>query len=230
MDYDLAILSDLASYFDHTLLKPQATETDIKRICDEANQYNFYAVCVGPCFARLVKKLLLNRKTKLCTVIGFPLGANVDEIKLLEARQALEDGADELDMVMNIGYFLSHHDDYVGQEIAMIHELCLERGAILKVIIETALLTADQIERATKIVFNAGAEFIKTSTGFSQGGATLEDVRILRRIANQYNRRVKAAGGIRDLGAAYRMIIEGADRIGSSSSVQIMDEAKIYGR
>lgn len=224
MEYTQLILDNLPSYIDHTLLKPQATPEDIIRLCEEAIDHHFFAVCIAPCFVSQATKLLINQLPKLCTVIGFPLGANAEGIKLDEARRALDEGADELDMVMNIGYFLHQDYDYVEREIASIFETCTKQGATLKVIIETALLTVDQIEQAAEIVFKAGADFVKTSTGFSQRGATLEDVMILRKIADKHDRHVKAAGGIRNLETAYRMIMEGADRIGSSSSVQIMEE------
>jgi len=225
MNYNTTITNNLSSYFDHTLLKPEATEREIERICEQAIKYNFYSVCVPPCYVSFALKRLEDSDTIVCTVIGFPLGMNDREVKIFEARHMLESGASELDLVMNIGKFLNKNYDYVKAEINDIKNICSKSKAKLKVIIETALLAADQIEKAAELVFDAGADYVKTSTGFSKRGASLNDIRILRTVANRYNGLVKAAGGIRDFDTTYRMILEGSDRIGSSSSVLIMEEA-----
>ncbi len=213
--------SDLAKMIDHTLLKPDATESEIKKLCDEARQFNFASVCVNPCWVDYCFDQLKDTEVKVCTVIGFPLGANHTSTKLQETETAIADGAEEIDMVLNIGQLKSGNYEYVFSEIEKIANITKKNLAILKVIIETCLLTDEEKIIASIISKEAGADFIKTSTGFSKGGATLFDVALMN-YAVDGKIKVKASGGIRSREDALKMIAAGASRIGTSSGVKIL--------
>ena len=215
--------ADVAALIDHTLLKPDATRADIERICHEAARYGFASVCVNPWYVPLAERLLRGSGVKVCTVVGFPLGATLPKIKLAEADQSLTLGAREIDMVLNMGALRSLEDDLVEAEIRAIAELCHRAGAICKVILETALLSQHEKVRAALIVKVAGADFVKTSTGVSAGGATLEDVALLRATVGP-EMGIKASGGVRTLSQLHAMVSAGATRIGTSSGVKIMQE------
>lgn len=216
--------SDVAVLIDHTLLKADATRNDIERICGEALQYRFAAVCVNSVFVQLVSEMLRNSPVKTCVVAGFPLGANLPAVKLDEARVALEQGAQEIDMVIHIGALKAGDDPAVRSEIENLSRLVHERRAILKVIIETALLSAEEKVRACRAAQETGADFVKTSTGFSTSGATVADVTLMRREVGR-EMGVKASGGIRTLDDLLKMVDAGATRIGTSNGVHIMQEA-----
>lgn len=218
---------DLSSFIDHSLLKAEATLRDIERLCAEAKEYNFYAVCVNPCHIAPAREFLKDSNVKVCTVIGFPLGANTKEAKLYEAMDAQLKGADELDIVMNIGLARSGEWDSLYRELRDI--ILATEGLVHKIIIETGLLNEDQIKKATEIVIKAGAEFIKTSTGFTARGVTLDDLRIIKEIAGN-SLKIKASGGIRTLKQAIELINAGASRLGTSSGVEIMNEFNNYGK
>lgn len=211
----------IASYIDHTLLKADATMGDITRIAGEAASYGFASVCVNPCWVPLCRKLLDGTGVKVCTVVGFPLGAASSRAKAAETAAAVEDGADEIDMVINIGYLRSGMDDEVLGDIKAVREACL--GKVLKVIIEACLLTDEEKIRACRLAEEAGADFVKTSTGFSSGGATVADVALMRKAVGG-RLKVKAAGGIRTLADARAMIGAGASRIGASAGIAIVRE------
>ena len=211
----------IASYIDHTLLKADATMDDIIRIAGEAASYGFASVCVNPCWVPLCRKLLEGTGVKVCTVVGFPLGASSSTAKAAETAAAVEDGADEIDMVVNIGYLRSGMDDEVLGDIKAVREAC--RGKVLKVIIEACLLTDEEKIRACRLAEEAGADFVKTSTGFSSGGATVADVAWMRKAVGG-RLQVKAAGGIRTLADARAMIGAGASRIGASAGIAIVRE------
>lgn len=212
---------NLASYIDHTLLKQNATSDQIIQLCQEAKEYQFASVCVNPTHVRLCAELLRNSPAKVCTVIGFPLGANTTATKVFETRDAIQNGAEEIDMVINIGAL--KHGDYtlVAKDISEIANATHAGGAILKVIIETCLLNEEEKVIACLLAKQAGADFVKTSTGFSTAGATLEDVALMRKVVGP-EMGVKAAGGIRNLEDAEKMIAAGATRLGASAGVQIM--------
>jgi deoxyribose-phosphate aldolase len=214
----------IASSIDHTLLKPDATQDQIAQLCEEAREYGFAAVCVNPTNVKLATELLKGSSVAVCTVIGFPLGATLPEVKAYEAQQALNHGATEIDMVINIGALKSEDYELVEQDIAAVTRTCHENGAICKVIIEAALLTEEEKSTACQLAKKAGADYVKTSTGFGPGGATVEDVTLMRRVIGP-SMGIKAAGGIRTLKTALEMIEAGATRIGTSSSVKIMQEA-----
>lgn len=216
---------DIARYIDHTNLRAYATREDIIKLCREAREYGFYAVCVNPYRVKLAKKELEGSGVKVASVIGFPLGATPTEVKVFEAEKALEDGADELDMVINIGALKDGDHEYVKRDIAAVAEVAHDKGALVKVIIETCYLTDEEKEMACRLAMEAGADFVKTSTGFGSGGATVEDVKLMRRVVG--NRLgVKAAGGIRDYETALAMIEAGANRIGASKGVKIVKGVK----
>lgn len=214
---------ELARRIDHTLLKPQATTDQIAQLCREAKQYGFYSVCVNSRYVRLAKLLLENSEVKVCSVVGFPLGAMSTEAKVFEAKQAIKDGADEIDMVIWVGGIKVGNDTHVREDIRGVVKVCHAHGVICKVIIETCLLTNEEKERACNIVCEAGADFVKTSTGFSTGGATLEDVELMRKVVGD-RAKIKAAGGIGTYQQAVDMIKAGADRLGMSKAVKIMTE------
>jgi deoxyribose-phosphate aldolase len=209
---------------DHTLLKADATPADIDRLCAEAIEYRMHAVCVNPVHVARAAEVLASAPTIVCTVAGFPLGANRCEIKAEEARHAIEDGAVEIDMVMFIGGLKARQDDQVRRDIEAVVEVCRAGKALCKVILETCLLTPSEKERACDLCVAAGADFVKTSTGLSVGGATVEDVRLLHRRVGPHRLGVKAAGGIRTRAAAVAMLNAGATRIGSSNTVAILRE------
>lgn len=213
----------LARRIDHTLLKATATTTDIDRLCEEAQRFDFWSVCVAPCNVKRAKGRLEGSEVRVCAVVGFPLGSDTASIKLAEAVKAVEDGADEIDAVMNIGAFKSGDHDLVFNEINSLAQFCHSRSKILKVIIECCYLTDEEKVRASRLAELAGADFVKTSTGMGTGGATVEDVRLLRR-SLLAKTKIKAAGGIGTLEMAMSMIAAGADRIGTSSGAKIMGE------
>ena len=219
----------IAKYLEHTLLKPEATVTDIMKVCAEAKEYNLGGVCVNTCYAGLARHLLVGTDVKIVTVVGFPLGADRSEVKALATKLAVyEDHVDEVDMVMNMSAFKSGNYDGVVEDIAAVVEAA--KPYAVKVIIETCLLTDEEKVKACELVAKGGAAFVKTSTGFSKGGATIHDVEILAREAKRYGIGVKAAGGIRDYETAKAMIAAGADRIGTSAGVAICeDEEKAMG-
>ncbi|AZP05466.1 deoxyribose-phosphate aldolase [Jeotgalibaca ciconiae] len=215
---------NLNKYIDHTLLKPEATETDIQNLCQEAIEYDFMSVCVQPFWVKKVAAFLNDSDVKVCTVIGFPHGANTAEVKTFEAKQAVQNGAEEVDMVINIGAMKERAYDVVQHEISSIVE-AIKGKAILKVIIETSLLTDEEKKAACEIAKEAGADFVKTSTGFSTGGAMLEDIRLMRETVGS-DMGVKASGGVRSYEDAKNFIEAGATRLGASSGKAIVDEWK----
>jgi deoxyribose-phosphate aldolase len=219
----LANPQSISSLIDHTLLKPEATEDDIDRLCREAREHSFASVCVNPYWVPLARKKVAGSAVRVCTVIGFPLGANACETKVGEARLALSQGATELDMVQNIGALRTGDFPLVKKEIAELATLAHAHGAILKVILETCLLSDEQKTTACRLSVEAEADFVKTSTGFSAGGAAEGDVRLMRRMVGA-SMGVKASGGIRTLDALRSMVEAGATRIGTSSGVQILSE------
>lgn len=222
------VSSELARYIDHTLLKPEATETQVRALCREAVQFGFASVCINPHWVKLAAALLTCAQPAVCTVIGFPLGATHSDTKAFEARRAVFDGARELDMVLNVGALKSGRDEEVLRDIAGVVQVCHENGAICKVILETALLTDEEKVKACTLCKQAGADFVKTSTGFGPGGATVEDVALMRRIVGP-RVGVKASGGIRDLAGTQKMIDAGATRIGASAGVKIIQQQKGMG-
>ena len=212
-------------YIDHTLLKPDAQKEAIIQLCDEAKKYEFAAVCVNAVYVPIAFKLLESSRVKVCTVVGFPLGASPTETKVHEANWAMDNGADEIDMVINVGALKDNEDSIVENDIAEIAKACHAKGKILKVIIETCLLDEEQKIRACKLAVNAKADFVKTSTGFAGGGATLEDVELMRKTVGP-DMGLKASGGVRDLEMANKMIKFGATRLGTSSGVKIVEGLK----
>jgi deoxyribose-phosphate aldolase len=214
----------LSHMIDHTLLKPDATQDQIAQLCYEASKYGFISVCVNPAYVALCTELLKGSEVLVCTVIGFPLGATSTETKVFEAQQAVANGAREVDMVINVGALKSRDWELVERDIASVANACHAGGAILKVIIETALLDDDEKVAACQLAKVAGADFVKTSTGFSSGGATAEDIALMRRVVG-VEMGVKASGGIKTYADAQRMIAAGASRIGASASVKIVSGA-----
>ena len=212
----------IASYIDHTLLKPDATGEQIDKLCQEAREYGFASVCVNPYYVARCVKNLKGSDVKVCTVVGFPLGATTMETKVFETLQAVASGAQEIDMVMNVCAMKSGHTKAIEQEIQAL-AAAVEDKAILKVIIETCLLTDEEKTQACRIARRSGAHFVKTSTGFSTGGATVEDVALMRQAVGS-KLGVKASGGIRDYATAKAMIEAGATRIGASAGVAIVKE------
>jgi deoxyribose-phosphate aldolase len=221
-------MTELAGFIDHTNLKADATKDDIKKLCDEAIKYRFASVCVYPCYIELVSSILKGSGVKAGTVAGFPIGANTKESKAFEARDALKRGAEELDMVLNIGALKSGDIETVIDDIKGVVQAAGEYGAVVKVILETCYLTDEEKVMACRIVKEAGADFVKTSTGLGPGGATAEDVRLMRKtVGPEFG--VKAAGGIRSYEDAVKMIQAGANRLGTSSAVKIMEEMRKEG-
>lgn len=208
-------------YFDHTILKADAVESEIVNLCEEAKKYNFSSVCVNPCYISKCVELLKNSDVSVCTVIGFPLGAMTMQSKLFETEQALKLGADEIDMVINIGKLKDKDYSYVKNEIYSLKMACKDK--ILKVIIETCLLTDEEKIKSCELSKEAGADFVKTSTGMSKGGATKEDIILMRKVVGN-EMGVKASGGIKTLESVNVMIEAGATRIGCSSSVMIIKD------
>ena len=209
---------------DHTLLKSEATPEQVIRLCEEARQYGFASVCVNPIFVPLVVERLAGSESVACTVCGFPLGATPTSVKVFEAQQAVEAGAAEVDMVMAVGLLKAGQRDAVGEDIASLVKLVHAHGAILKVIIETGTLTDGEKRTACQLARDAGADFVKTSTGFGPGGATVEDVRLMRETIGP-EMGLKASAGIRTLAQTVALIEAGATRIGTSAGVQIAKEA-----
>jgi deoxyribose-phosphate aldolase len=216
---------NISRYIDHTLLKPDATQEQIITLCNEAKKYEFASVCVNPCWVSLCRDQLKDSPVKVCTVIGFPLGSNTTIVKVAETLQALEDGAHEVDMVMNISALKSGKDIDVETDIRAVTEAVKKitgnNQTLVKVILETCLLTDEEKIRACDLCEKAGADFVKTSTGFSKGGATVEDVKLMKKTVGS-RMEVKASGGIRDTNTALAMIQAGATRIGTSSGVNIV--------
>lgn len=218
---DSMSVKTIAALIDHTVLKPQATEQNIRKICEEALKYEFCSVCINPHWVPVVAKILKDSTVKVCTVIGFPLGTNASEVKQIEATQAIRSGADEVDMVINVGALKAGQLDAVKNDIQGVAEVAHNANVVSKVILETCLLTNEEIETACKIALDAGADFVKTSTSFSTGGATVEAVSIMRKIVGN-KMGVKASGGVRSLEDLVKMVKAGATRIGASSGVDIM--------
>ncbi|MDA3871833.1 MAG: deoxyribose-phosphate aldolase [Candidatus Marinimicrobia bacterium] len=210
---------EIAKYIDHTLLKPDANIKDIEKLCNEADNYNFASVCVNPHYIKYCAEKLKDSDAKVVSVIGFPLGANTTEIKKAEVIQAVKDGADELDMVINIGSLKSGDYENVFQDIKSVVEVA--EGKCVKVIIETCLLTESEKIKACELSKKAGANFVKTSTGFSSNGATVEDVKLMKKIVGE-KMQVKASGGIHSYEEAIAMIEAGASRLGASAGVKII--------
>jgi deoxyribose-phosphate aldolase len=217
--------SDIAGYIDHTLLKPEATPEQVARLCEEAVQYRFASVCVNPTFVPQCAGLLRGTPVAVCTVIGFPLGATTSKVKVFEATQAVGNGAREVDMVLAIGRLKAGEHGAVADDIRQVAEAAHAGGALLKVIIETALLSDEEKVVACLLAARAGADFVKTSTGFSGGGATAEDIALMRRVVGP-DVGVKASGGVRTLADARALIAAGASRIGASAGVAIVRVAE----
>ncbi len=212
-------MDSIANKIDHTLLKASAGIEDIKRICEEARTYGFAAVCVNSCYAKLVTEELKGTEVKTCVVVGFPLGAMSTPAKAFEAKQAVADGADEIDMVINIGALKEQNDSYVEEDIRAVVEAAAP--SIVKVIIEACLLTDEEKVRACKLSEKAGAAFVKTSTGFSIGGATVHDIALMKKTVGK-RLKVKAAGGIHSPREAEALLEAGADRIGASDGISLL--------
>lgn len=213
-------MTNIASLIDHTLLKAEATVPQIEQLCKEAAEYHFASVCVNPAWVALAAKQLDQSEVKVCTVIGFPLGASTSETKAFETKDAIEKGAGEIDMVLNIGALKSGQEDVVKADVEAVVNAAKGK-AIVKVILEICLLTDEEIKLASRLSKEAGADFVKTSTGFSTGGATVEAVRLMRETVGP-DLGVKASGGVRSLEDVEKMVEAGATRIGASSGVQIM--------
>lgn len=209
----------IAKLIDHTILSPDARLEDIKRICSEAKEYGFASVCINPNYVSLAAELLEGSDVKVCTVIGFPLGANTVKVKACEAYEAVENGADEIDMVLNITMAKEHDWKYIEEEVAAVKDAC--NGRLLKVILETCFLTKEEIREASLASMRGHADFVKTSTGFGKGGAKVEDIRIMREAVGP-NKGVKASGGIHNYEEAKAMVDAGASRIGASKSIEIV--------
>ncbi|RKQ32680.1 deoxyribose-phosphate aldolase [Oceanobacillus halophilus] len=212
----------MAKYIDHTLLKPEATKEQIQKLCKEASEYDFYSVCVNPTWVKESAEQLKDSDVEVCTVIGFPLGATTSEMKASETKDAINNGATEVDMVINIGKLKAGDYHAVEKDIAAVVEAAKDK-ALVKVIIETCLLTDEEKVKACELAVKAGTDYVKTSTGFSTGGATVEDIRLMRETVGP-EIGVKASGGVRDRETALAMIDAGASRIGASSSIAIVKE------
>lgn len=215
-------MENLNKYVEHTLLKQDARKADLIKLFEEAKEYKFLGVCINPCYIKLAKENLKDTDVKVVTVIGFPLGANTTETKIFETIQAVKDGADEIDMVINVTKVKDRETDFLVEEIKLIKSAC--GGKSLKVILETDLLTKDEIKYACECAIQGGADFVKTSTGFVKGGvgAKAEDVELMYNTVHSYGLQVKASGGIRDKESALAMIKAGATRLGTSSGVKIV--------
>jgi len=210
---------DIAQLIDHTALRPDTTGVQIQVLCEEAREYHFFSVCINSSFVPLAKTFLVNSGVKICAVVGFPLGASLSRVKAYEAKEGAKEGADEIDMVINISALKDNHYQKVKEDIEEVVRSV--KGLICKVILETALLTDQEKEIGCQIAVEAGAHFVKTSTGFESGGATVEDVKLMRRIVGNHMG-IKAAGGIRDYETALKMVEAGATRIGASKGVEIV--------
>jgi len=218
--------AQIAQLIDHTILRPDTTRADIEQLCREARQAKFYSVCVNPTWVSLARQLLEGTNVKVCCVVGFPLGAQPPETKAMEARAAIRQGAKEIDMVINVGALKSGDDEMVLRDIRGVVEACRDGSAKCKVILETSLLTNEEKARACELSVKAHANFVKTSTGFSTGGATVEDVSLMSRIVKDKGLGVKASGGVRSLAELLKMVAAGATRIGTSSGLKILKEAR----
>jgi hypothetical protein len=212
---------EINKYIDHTVLKATTTPKDIEKLCNEAKEYKFYSVCVNGCYVPLCKKLLVNTEVKVAAVIGFPLGAMSTEAKVYEAKKCIEDGANEIDMVINVGMLKAKEYDYVKEEIRQIKEAIGTN--VLKVIIETCYLTDDEKVKACELAVEAKADFVKTSTGFGTNGATFEDVTLMKKTVGN-RAKVKASGGVKTYETAVKYIELGAERLGTSSGIQIINK------
>lgn len=212
---------NLASYIDHTILKPDATEAQVLQLCDEARNYSFAAICIPPCYVQVAADRLKGTDVEVATVVGFPLGYQHHKVKFLETHQAIADGATEIDVVINVSAFKSGKYSEVENELSELAKFCHLKEAELKVIIETALLTDDEIVKACELCANAGVDYVKTSTGFAAAGATVAHVKLMRRVLPAHIK-IKAAGGIRTFEDAQALIKAGADRLGCSASIQIV--------
>lgn len=208
-------------FIDHTLLKADATSAQIKKLCEEARENKFFSVCVNSYYVKEAKQNLNGSGVKVCTVVGFPLGASTMETKRFEAMKAIAEGAEEIDMVINISAIKSNNWQYVLDDMSSLAQVCHQQGALLKVILETCLLTDDEKKKSCELAVKAGVDFVKTSTGFSTSGATVEDVKLMRSIVGP-KMGVKASGGIRNTQVAKAMIEAGATRLGTSASVEIV--------
>ncbi len=217
--------SVIASLIDHTLLKPETTRHAVAKLCAEAREHSFATVCVNPCWVHFAAEELIGSAVKVCTVIGFPLGANETQTKLFESDLAISHGAAELDMVQNVGALLGGDLDYIRREIDRIAHVAHARGAILKVILETSLLDDDQKHTACLLAAESRADFVKTSTGFSGGGASVDDILLMRRAVGD-SVGVKASGAVRTLATLTALVHAGATRIGTSSGLQILREVQ----
>jgi len=215
----------LNNYIDHTLLKPTATKRDIIKLCEEAQEYGFFSVCVNSCYVAIAKSELRNTNVKVCSVIGFPLGAMSTQAKVDEAKSALKDGADEIDMVINVGLLKSKDFDGVWKDIEAVKSIMPNN--ILKVILETCYLQEVEIIKASELAIQSGADFIKTSTGFGTGGATIHDVKLMKSVANN-EAKIKASGGIKDAKTALEYINLGVERLGTSSGITIVTNGKSF--
>ena len=220
----VSVGTDIARMIDHTLLKPDATQDQIAQLCYEARKYGFAAVCVNPSYVKLCSQLLKGSPVHVCTVVGFPLGATPPEVKAYEAQQAIDDGATEIDMVINVGAIKSKDYALVERDMATVARASHAGGAILKVIIEAALLTDEEKVIACQLAKAAGADYVKTSTGFGPGGATVNDVQLMRRAVGPAMG-IKAAGGIKSYDDVKAMVAAGATRIGASAGVKIVQQA-----
>ena len=218
-------VNQLAKYIDHTALTAEKTEQDILKLCDEAVKYGFYSVCINPCHIPLAKEKLVGSDVKICTVLGFPLGANMTSVKAFETEQAIKAGAGEIDMVINVGWIKSQQWEKVKQDIQAVFNAC--NGTPFKMILETCLLTREEIVKACEICKAIGVAFVKTSTGFNKGGATVEDVALMKQTVGNIG--VKASGGIRDTQTALAMIKAGATRIGASAGIAIVEGSQASG-
>jgi deoxyribose-phosphate aldolase len=214
---------EFAKTIDHTILKPNATFAEIEKLCSEARQYRFASCCVNPYYVKMTSDLLVNTGVLTCAVIGFPLGANITNVKIVEAELAMLDGAKEIDMVINIAELVNCNYNYVFNEIKQLAELVHQNDSILKVIVETCLLNTNEKIEIAKIVSDASADFIKTSTGFSSAGATTEDIVLFKNTISP-KLKIKASGGIRSLDFALELINAGANRIGTSSGIKLVED------
>jgi deoxyribose-phosphate aldolase len=215
---------EVARLIDHTLLRPQATPAQVEQLCDQARRYGFVSVCINPVYVGLAADKLEGSDVAVCTVVGFPLGATTTSIKVREAQQAMTDGATEIDMVIHVGALKAGDHQAVQEDIAAVSTACHEGGALLKVIIEAVLLSDEEKVAACLLAQAAGADFVKTSTGFAGGGATVEDVRLMRQTVGP-QMGIKAAGGVRSYADVLAMVDAGATRIGASAGVEIVEQA-----
>src|ERR1017187_2958053 len=215
----------IAQLIDHSGLRPDTTRADIEQLCRESRQYQFYSLCVNPTWVSLARELFAGSSVKVCCVVGFPLGAQPPETKAMEARAAIRQGAREIDMVINIGALKGGDDELVLRDIRGVVEACRDGSAKSKVILETSFLTNEEKARACELSIKARADFVKNSTGFSSGGATVEDVSLMSRLVRDKGLGVKASGGVRSLADMLKMVAAGATRIGTSSGVKILKEA-----